>query len=182
MHKMLAYWEVQNCQSLNSWHLLTLLKKKKKRITSHFSLIYLKCVHVNGGPSIDLYSFQLVIGPHGSWNQEGWFEMQMSRQWSTPPLLFPLLYLSGWKVACTRVSHPYSLNYFSWTHRAVTSCGGCGSCSSFSALYPGARNCFEKDCCFSPQWHCEAFSRVSTDSGGCRSDCSLSPDDPEPWR
>lgn len=84
MHKMLAYWEVQNCQSLNSWHLLTLLKKKK-RITSHFSLIYLKCVHVNGGPSIDLYSFQLVIGPHGSWNQEGWFEMQMSRQWSTPP-------------------------------------------------------------------------------------------------
>lgn len=100
----------------------------------------------------------------------------------TPPSLFPLLYLSGWKVACTRVSHPYSLNYFSWTHRAVTSCGGCGSCSSFSALYPGARNCFEKDCCFSPQWHCEAFSRVSTDSGGCRSDCSLSPDDPEPWR
>lgn len=30
-------------------------------------------------------------------------------------------------MACTRVSHPYSLNYFSWTHRTVTSCGGCGA-------------------------------------------------------
>lgn len=103
------------------------------------------------------------------------------RESEVHPPLFPLLYLSGWRMACTRVSHPYSLNYFSWTHRTVASCGGCGSCSSFSPLYPGARDCFEKDRCLGPQWYFKALPRVSTNGGGCRSYCSLSPDDPQPW-
>lgn len=116
------------------------------------------------------------------WNQESWFEMQMSSHWSPPPLPSFPLDLSGWQMALTRVSHPESLNYFPPTHRTVTGSGGRGSYPSFSALYPRAGDRPETDCCFSSQWYFKAFSRAGSDSRGCGGHCSSGSDDSQPRR
>lgn len=111
--------------------------------------------------------FQLAIGPHGSWNQEA----DLKWESGTPSLLLCICQGEKWLVP--RACHPYlPLNYFSWTHiplQAVVDV----------ELFLSLVLCIQepeiplKRIATSPQWYREAFSRVSTDSGGCRSDCSL---------